>query len=73
MPNGKIKKVVIDKGYGFIQGEGGADVFFHHSTVADRRFEDLVEGQRVEYTLDGENARGAGKGPRAAKVVPADA
>lgn len=32
MPQGKIKKVVADKGFGFIGGEQG-DLFFHHSAV----------------------------------------
>ncbi|HQU45597.1 MAG TPA: cold shock domain-containing protein, partial [Pirellulales bacterium] len=29
MPEGKVKKVVADKGFGFIEGPNGADVFFH--------------------------------------------
>ena len=32
MPQGTIKKLIADKGFGFIQGEGG-DLFFHHSAV----------------------------------------
>ena len=68
MPQGTIKKLVADKGFGFIQTEDGNDVFFHHSSVADRQFDNLTEGQRVEYTLD--NAGGPkGKGPRAATVT----
>jgi CspA family cold shock protein len=68
MPQGTIKKLVADKGFGFIQTEDGNDVFFHHSSVADRQFDNLTEGQRVEYTLD--NASGPkGKGPRAATVT----
>lgn len=68
MPQGTIKKLVSDKGFGFIQTEDGSDVFFHHSSVADRQFDNLAEGQRVEYTLD--NAGGPkGKGPRAASVM----
>ncbi|REK05997.1 MAG: cold shock domain-containing protein [Planctomycetota bacterium] len=69
MASGKIKKIVQDKGFGFIQSDGGPDVFFHHSTVADRRFDDLIEGQQVEYTV--EESGSQGKGPRAATVVPA--
>ena len=69
MPSGKIKKLVQDKGFGFIQTDGGQDVFFHHSTVQDRGFDDLTEGQRVEYTV--EDGGSSGKGPRAASVVPA--
>jgi CspA family cold shock protein len=69
MASGKIKKLVHDKGFGFIQGDSGQDVFFHHSTVANHGFDDLSEGQQVEYTLD-ENPSSKGKGPRAASVTP---
>ncbi len=69
MPSGKIKKLVQDKGFGFIQTSSGEDVFFHHSTVADHRFDELTEGQAVEYTVeDSHNPKG--KGPRAASVTP---
>lgn len=70
MASGKIKKLVQEKGFGFIQSENGQDVFFHHSTVADHGFDNLSEGQRVEYTVDEGQSKG-GKGPRAASVVPA--
>lgn len=68
MPTGTIKKLVSDKGFGFIQTESGADVFFHHSAVANKGFDNLTEGQKVEYTLD--NSGGPkGKGPRATNVT----
>lgn len=70
MALGKIKKLVQDKGFGFIQTDNGQDVFFHHSTVADRGFDDLTEGQQVEYTVE-EGQSSSGKGPRAASVAPA--
>jgi len=70
MASGKIKKLVQDKGFGFIQTDSGEDVFFHHSTVANQGFDDLTEGQRVEYTVEqGQGQKG--KGPRAASVTPA--
>ncbi|HEY1068293.1 MAG TPA: cold shock domain-containing protein [Pirellulales bacterium] len=69
MAAGRIKKLVPEKGFGFIQTEDGSDVFFHHSTVAGRQFDNLTEGQRVEYTLDGQGGI-PGKGPRAATVTP---
>ena len=65
---GKIKKLVMDKGFGFIQGEGNKDIFFHHSCVADKTFDDLSEGQMVEYSIDEDGS--AQKGPRAASVRP---
>ena len=69
MAQGKIKKLVHDKGFGFIASDSGEDVFFHHSTVADRGFDDLTEGQSVEYTVE-EGQGPKGKGPRAASVTP---
>jgi len=62
MPQGTIKKLVTDRGFGFIAGEG-KDVFFHFSTVQDVTFEDLNEGQPVEF----EHEQGP-KGPRATTV-----
>ena len=46
MPEGKIKKVISDKGFGFIEGDGG-DIFFHHSALVGTTIEALQEGQRV--------------------------
>ena len=62
MPQGTIKKLT-DKGFGFIEGEKG-DIFFHHSAVQDVAYDNLREGQKVEY----EEGRGP-KGPRAENVV----
>lgn len=61
MPQGTIKKLT-DKGFGFIEGERG-DIFFHHSSVEGAVYDDLREGQMVEY----EEGRGP-KGPRAENV-----
>jgi len=70
MPQGTIKKLVADKGFGFISGERG-DVFFHHSAVADGGFDDLQEGQNVEYQVEQDSSKGrSGKGPRAGSVKP---
>ncbi len=48
---GTIKKIVRDKGFGFITSdEGGDDVFFHRSKLAPKtHFEDLREGDEVEF------------------------
>ena len=64
MPQGTIKKVISDKGFGFIDGEGG-DIFFHHSALVGTTIEDLQEGQSVDY----EEGHGP-KGPRAENVKP---
>ena len=64
MAQGKIKKLISEKGFGFIEGERG-EVFFHKSSVESVSFEDLREGQLVEYQ-EGEGP----KGPRAENVRP---
>ncbi len=62
MPEGTIKKIVTDKGFGFISGDRG-DLFFHHSALQDAQIESLRIGQTVEYDeTDGP------KGPRAENV-----
>ena len=66
MPQGNIKKVVTDKGFGFIEGESG-DMFFHHSALEGTSIEALSVGQTVEYDV------GSGpKGPRAENVRVVD-
>ncbi len=55
MPQGKIRKLV-DKGFGFIEGERG-DMFFHHSEVRGTTFESLRVGQTVKYEV-GEGKKG---------------
>ena len=65
---GTIKKLVMEKGFGFIQGEGDKDIFFHHSCVSEKHFDDLSVGQAVEYSIDEDGS--AQKGPRAASVRP---
>lgn len=62
MPQGTIKKVIADKGFGFIGGERG-ELFFHHSALEGVAIETLRVGQTVTY----EEGRGP-KGPRAEKV-----
>jgi CspA family cold shock protein len=67
MAQGVIKRIVLDRGFGFISGSG-QDVFFHHSTVEGAKFDDLQEGQQVEYEIETGEGRGKGKGPRASVV-----
>jgi len=64
MPQGTIKKLVTDKGFGFIETPKG-DVFFHHSAVEGTSIEELRVGQAVTF----EEGRGP-KGPRAENVRP---
>lgn len=56
MPEGKIKKLLTEKGFGFIEGERG-DLFFHHSEVQGTTIEDLREGDVVEFEI-GEGRKG---------------
>jgi CspA family cold shock protein len=66
MQRGTIKKLVADKGFGFISGSNGAkDLFFHVSALKDTTFESLYEGQDVEF----ESETGP-KGARASVVKP---
>ena len=65
MAQGTIKKLITDKGFGFIEGERG-DLFFHQSAVEGTSIEALNVGQAVTY----EEGRGP-KGPRAENVRPA--
>lgn len=61
--NGTIKRLVSEKGFGFILGEDGQEYFFHQSACAQGTFSDLREGQAVTFT------KGQGpKGPRAESV-----
>jgi CspA family cold shock protein len=61
MAQGTIKKLT-DKGFGFIASDNG-ELFFHNSSLDGVSFEDLREGQTVEFT------EGSGpKGPRAENV-----
>jgi CspA family cold shock protein len=62
MPKGTIKRLVRDRGFGFIRDDGGQEWFFHRSGVQGS-FDQLAEGQRVEF--DEETSP---KGPRAGNV-----
>ena len=65
MAQGTIKKLIADKGFGFIKGDNG-EIFFHRSAVEGVSFEELTEGQSVSY-----NEGQGPKGPRAENVRPA--
>jgi cold shock protein len=61
---GKVKWFNNAKGYGFIEREGGSDVFVHYSAITGDGFRSLEEGQAVEFEIvDGP------KGPQAGNVI----
>jgi CspA family cold shock protein len=61
--NGTVKWFNDAKGFGFIQREGGPDVFVHYSAIQSNGFKSLAEGDKVEFEIvDGQ------KGPQAANV-----
>ena len=61
---GKVKWFNAEKGYGFIEGQDGKDVFVHFSAIEQDGFKTLEEGQEVEFNV----VEGA-RGPQAANVV----
>ena len=67
---GTIKRIVGDRGFGFIQDEQGTELFFHHSAVANAAFDTLREGQQVTFERERDPR---GKGDRAINVQQNDA
>jgi CspA family cold shock protein len=64
MIEGTVKWFNESKGFGFIERDGGKDVFVHHSGIQAQGFKTLQEGQRVQFdVVDG------AKGPAAENVV----
>lgn len=63
MAVGKVKWFNNSKGFGFIEQEGGNDVFVHFSAIAGSGYKSLEEGQQVEFEI----TQGP-KGPQAANV-----
>ncbi len=67
---GTIKKLVRDRGFGFIASEDGTEVFFHLSSLSGTHFEALQEGQEVQFELEQDQSKvRRGMGPRAASVT----
>lgn len=49
---GTVKWFNASKGFGFIEREGGPDVFVHFSAIVSNGFKTLDEGQKVEFTIE---------------------
>ena len=58
---GKIKRLIRDRGFGFITAEDGKDIFFHRSALIVEDFDALEEGASVEFDLE--------KGPKGSRAV----
>ncbi|HVS41058.1 MAG TPA: cold shock domain-containing protein [Candidatus Dormibacteraeota bacterium] len=67
MLTGSVKKVVADRGFGFIAADDGTEYFFHRSGLdSSLAFESLGAGERVTFDIERSD-----KGPRAQHVRPA--
>jgi len=64
MAEGTVKWFNDAKGFGFIEQDGGQDIFVHHTAIQGQGFKSLEEGARVSFDV----VEGA-KGPAAANVV----
>jgi len=64
MQNGKVKWFNNEKGYGFIEVEGGSDVFVHFYAIQSEGYKSLEEGQEVSFEIVEGN-----RGPQAANVT----
>ena len=68
MHKGTIKKLIRERGFGFISDTDGREVFFHQSGLVDAKFDALNEGQEVEFEVETSQ-----KGPRAISIQIAKA
>ena len=64
MAQGTVKWFNESKGFGFIAGDDGADVFVHHTSIQGSRFKTLAEGDKVSFDTEKDP-----KGLRAINVV----
>jgi len=66
MSSGKVKWFNEAKGYGFITGDDGTDVFVHYSSIQGNGFKSLAEGDAVSFEVEN-----SPKGPKAVNVSKA--
>ena len=63
VPEGKVKWFNERKGFGFIEQDGGKDVFVHYNAITGEGFKTLSEGQKVRFEVEETS-----KGPNAKNV-----
>ncbi len=61
MATGTVKRLVRERGFGFILGSDGVELFFHRSALQGGAFDSLTEGQAVEFDVE--------KGPKGPRAV----
>ena len=61
---GKVKRIIRERGFGFISAEDGREIFFHRSALEGTDFDALEEGNSVEFF----NVERGPKGPQAINV-----
>jgi CspA family cold shock protein len=63
MSTGTVKRIIRERGFGFISAEDGREIFFHRTELQDIEFDDIGEGDQLEFTI----VKGK-KGPQAIGV-----
>jgi cold shock protein len=67
---GRIARLVRDRGFGFIQVEGGTEVFFHATAVQDGVFDSMSEGGSVEFDMGQDNRSNRERATNVRVVAP---
>ncbi len=64
MAKGTIRRLITDRGFGFIKTEEEKDLFFHRNELQEVDYDSLTEGQQVEFEIE----QGRGGRPQAVRV-----
>ncbi|UCB51737.1 MAG: cold shock domain-containing protein [Candidatus Zixiibacteriota bacterium] len=67
MSKGTVKRIIRERGFGFISAEDGREIFFHRSELQDVDFDAIGEGDQLEFTI----VKGK-KGPQATAIKKAE-